>query len=126
MQITSTTRFSGSTPDKIRILRKLVVNKTYPVAMAQLEFSGREAAKTLILLLKQAKDQVKDQIINDEEITIKELRVDEGPKLKRRRIRHQGRATAILKRMAHASVVLVTEDKNKAKKTEGSDHGSKS
>jgi large subunit ribosomal protein L22 len=126
MEIKSITRFSGSTPDKIRILSKLIVGKSYPVALAQLEFSGRQASKTLILLLKQARDQVKDEILNDEELRVKELRVDEGPKLKRRRIRHQGRATAILKRMAHASVVLVAEDKNKAKKTEGNDHGAKS
>lgn len=106
MEVKSTRRFIKTAPDKIRILSPMLKGKNYPQAIAQLQFSARAAAKPLILVLKQAKDQVKEQISNEEQLKVKEIRVDEGPKLKRRRIRHQGRATPILKRMSHLTVVL--------------------
>lgn len=104
--IKSSARFVRTAPDKVRILYGLVKNKKIEDALAQLEFAGKYAAKPLILVLKQAKAQIKDRNLVEENMTIKEMRVDEGPKLKRRRIRHQGRSTAILKRLCHITIIL--------------------
>lgn len=105
MEIRATAKFVRTAPDKIRILSNLVKNKTIKQALTQLNFSGRAAAKPIILVLKQAKDQAKDKNIKGD-LVVKTIQVDEGPKLKRRRIRHQGRATAILKRGSHITIVL--------------------
>lgn len=104
--IKSSARFVRTAPDKVRILSGLIKNKNIENALNQLAFAGKYAAKPLSLVLKQAKAQIKDKNYDEETMLIKEIRIDEGPKLKRRRIRHQGRATAILKRMSHITIIL--------------------
>lgn len=112
MEIKSSRRFIKTAPDKIRILSQMLKGKNYPQAIAQLQFSAKAAAKPLILVLKQAKDQVKERALDEEQLIIREIRVDEGPKLKRRLIRHQGRSTPILKRMSHLTIILTDENKS--------------
>lgn len=99
-------RFVKTAPDKIRNLAGLVRGKTLDKALEQLAFAGKYAATPLSLVLRQAKAQIKDKNMLEDDFKIAEVRVDEGPKLKRRRIRHQGRATAILKRMSHITIIL--------------------
>lgn len=111
MEIKSTRKYVRNAPDKIRILSSMIKNKGYEYAVSQLEFCGKQAAKPLILTLKQALDQAKDKNMGVEKLTIKEIRVDEGPKLKRRLILHQGRSSMLLKRMAHISIILTDDQK---------------
>ena len=106
MQIKTSARFVKTAPDKIRILSNLVKNQTITNAMNQLQFAGKYAAKPVILVLKQARAQIKDKGLIEDSLFVREIRVDEGPKLKRRRIRHQGRATGFLKRMSHIIIIL--------------------
>lgn len=106
MQVIAKARFIRTAPDKIRLLKAIIFRKTIEEALAQLRFSNKNAAKSLTLILKQASAQIKDKNGEINTFRVDELRVDEGPKLKRRRIRHQGRATAILKRMSHITLVL--------------------
>jgi large subunit ribosomal protein L22 len=47
-----------------------------------------------------------DASIDVDELRIKEIRVNEGPVMKRFRARAQGRASGILKRMCHISVTV--------------------
>ncbi len=110
MQIKSQAKFTRTAPDKIRILSSLVKGKDIDKAITQLMFSGRAAAKPLILVLKQAKNQAKDKDLKGD-LKVVSVQVDEGPKLKRRRIRQQGRATAILKRGSHITIIL-QDDRN--------------
>ncbi len=108
-------RFVKTAPDKIRILADLVKGKTINYALDQLAFAGKYAALPLSLVLKQARAQIKDQNLVEEDFKVAEMRVDEGPKLKRRRIRHQGRATAILKRMSHITIIMTDNEANNVK-----------
>jgi large subunit ribosomal protein L22 len=125
MTITSKARFVRTAPDKIRNLAGLVKDKTIESAIAQLSFSGREARKPLILVLKQARAQIKDKNLEPANFRVKSLAISEGPKLKRRRILHQGRATMILKRMAHIAIVLDDgEQKSPAKSPKKEKNGS--
>lgn len=104
--VKSGARFVKTAPDKIRILAGLVKGKTLDKALDQLQFAGKYAAKPLSLVLRQLKAQIKDLNLLEDDFRVTEVRVDEGPKLKRRRIRHQGRSTAILKRMSHITVIM--------------------
>lgn len=106
MEIKSRSRFVKDAPDKIRILGNLLKKRNIDDAISQLENNNRYATTSLILLLKQTKDIIKNKDLKIEDFVITALMVDEGPKLKRRRIRHQGRATAILKRMSHITIIL--------------------
>lgn len=114
MEIVSRSKFVKTTPDKARILAKLIKGKNPQVAITQLQFSNREAAKYLVINIKQALDRIKVKGLNADDFKVSRFEVNEGPKLKRRRIRQQGRATAILKRMAHLTIVLSDglQDKN--------------
>ncbi|AKM82690.1 TPA: 50S ribosomal protein L22 [Candidatus Berkelbacteria bacterium] len=116
MNFISKQRFSKIAPDKIRILSSMIKGQKVDWALAQLEFSGKIGSKSLINAIKQAMDQVKVKGLNIDDFRISTTQVDEGPKLKRRRIRHQGRSTMILKRMSHVAVILTDEIKPKAKK----------
>lgn len=113
--IKSGARFVKTAPDKVRILAGLVRGKNLNYGIEQLEFAGRYAALPLSLVLKQLKAQIKDLGANEDDYIVGEVRVDEGPKLKRRRICHQGRSTAILKRMCHITVILKTKSVSVAK-----------
>jgi len=120
-EITSRARFVRTPPDKIRYLVKMIKGKEANRAISLLEFSRKEARKPLILVLKNALSVAKDLPSRqagkniDEPIYIKTIIVDEGPKLKRRRIIHRGRATSILKRQSHITVVLSEQPKSKIK-----------
>lgn len=116
--IKSGARFVKTAPDKVRILAGLVRGKNLNYGIEQLEFAGRYAALPLSLVLKQLKAQIKDLGVNEDDYIVAEVRVDEGPKLKRRRICHQGRSTAILKRMCHITVILKTKSVSVAKAKE--------
>jgi large subunit ribosomal protein L22 len=113
--IRTSARFVKTAPDKIRILAGLVKGKNISKALDQLAFAGKYAATPLSMVLRQAKAQIKDQNLVENDFTVSEMRVDEGPKLKRRRIRHQGRSTAILKRMSHITIILKENDSQKSK-----------
>ena len=105
MDVISRARFVRTTPDKLRILVSMLKSKTVNKAIDQLRFSPKDASKYIILVLKQIKAQAKDLNLNEEALTVKNILIDEGPKLKRRRICHQGRSTMILKRMSHITVI---------------------
>ncbi len=120
MEIISSAKFVRIAPDKIRNLSGLIKGKTIDEGINQLIFSGRDARKPLVLVLKQLKDQVKTKNKEVADFKIKSVQVDEGPKLKRRRILHQGRATQILKRMSHVKIVIDDGKKENIKEKNGS------
>jgi large subunit ribosomal protein L22 len=70
-------------PRKARLVADEVRGKSYPEAVSLLRFTNKRAAK----------------IIGD-------IRVDDGPTIKRYRARAMGRATMIRKRTSHISVEL--------------------
>jgi large subunit ribosomal protein L22 len=115
MEIISKRRFVRNAPDKIRLFSKMLHKKTIEEAIDQLRNSHKSAAEPLILVLKQAQDQIKTRDAKTEEFKIAQINIDEGPKLKRRRFLHQGRATMILKRMSHITIVLTDDGKSKIK-----------
>lgn len=106
-------RFVRMPPDKIRLVAKTLVGKKIENALAVLEFIPKAATKPLILIVKEARSQAKDKNLDLNNLVIKNIAVNEGPKLKRRRIIHRGRSTTILKRMSHITVVLGADGNHK-------------
>ena len=114
VEVVSKRRFVKVAPDKVRLASGLIKGKNVAQALGILNFSNLAAATPLTLTLKNAVAIAKDKDIETDNLQVSIIRVDEGPKLKRRRIIHQGRATAILKRMSHITVVLTINGKFKA------------
>lgn len=108
-------RFVRMPPDKIRLVAKALVNKKIETALVMLQFIPKAATKPLILIVKEAISRALDKNLDLKNLVIKNIAVNEGPKLKRRRIIHRGRATSILKRMSHITIVLKEQSKSKIK-----------
>jgi large subunit ribosomal protein L22 len=92
---------------KARLVADQVRGLPVPEAQTLLEFSSRAAARDLAKLIRSAAANAENnhELVADD-LRIAEIRVDEGPTLKRWRARARGRATRIEKKTCHVSVVL--------------------
>ena len=94
-------------PRKARLIADQVRGLDIEKARALLEFSPRGAARDIQKLIDSAAANAENNhdLVADE-MRVSEIRVDEGPTLKRFRPRALGRATPIHKRTCHISVAL--------------------
>jgi large subunit ribosomal protein L22 len=100
-------RFVRVAPRKARLLADQIRGLEVTEAQTLLRFSPRGAARDLLKLVNSAaaNAEANHDLIADD-LRIAEIRVDEGPTLKRWRARARGRATRIEKKTCHMSVVL--------------------
>ena len=111
MEAKAIIRYVRTTPRKARLVADAVRGKKVSAALPLLEYGiKREVARDIPQLVKSAVANVQnkstDASVNVDELLIKEIRVDEGPVLKRSRARAQGRAGRILKYQCHVSVTV--------------------
>ncbi len=94
-------------PRKVRLVADLVRGKSVAQAVNTLRFTPRAAAAPLKKLIESAIANAENNHgLDIDTLWLKEVRVDEGPTLKRFRPRAQGRAFRVRKRTSHVSVVL--------------------
>ncbi|MBX4189165.1 50S ribosomal protein L22 [Candidatus Parcubacteria bacterium] len=93
-------------PRKVRVVADLVRGKKVEDAMITLSFTTKRAAKPLEKLLASALANAKNLSIPVEGLRVKEISVDGGSTLKRRRPRSHGMANPIKKRTSHVNIVL--------------------
>jgi large subunit ribosomal protein L22 len=94
-------------PRKVRFVADLVRGKSAAQALSTLRFTHRAASQPLKKLIESAIANAENNHgLDIDSLWLKEIRVDEGPTLKRFRPRAQGRAFRIRKRTSHVSVVL--------------------
>jgi large subunit ribosomal protein L22 len=101
-------------PRKTRLVADVLKGLSVNEAEAQLLLSQKRAAEPLIKLLRSAVANAKNKQLNPERLFIKEIRVDQGPMMKRFIPRAMGRATAIQKKSSHITLVLAESEKLKA------------
>jgi large subunit ribosomal protein L22 len=95
------------TPRKARLVADEVRGKSYPEAVSLLRFTNKRAAKIIGDVVQSAAANAEhNEDVDPDELFIRELRVDDGPTIKRYRARAMGRATMIRKRTSHISVEL--------------------
>ena len=99
-------------PRKVRIVADTVRGKSVEQALTVLSFVPKRAAAPLQKLVASALANAKNLSIPTENLIIKEMRVDAGATLYRRRPRSHGMANPIRKRTSRVSVVL-SEKKQK-------------
>jgi len=101
-------RYLMVSPTKVRRVADNVRSKPYPEAIAILENLPHKGAKLLKKVIVSAASNALNQNKNlDEEMLyVKELYVNEGPRLKRLWHRARGRADLLMKRMSHITAVV--------------------
>jgi large subunit ribosomal protein L22 len=109
MQVHATSKFIRMTPTKVRLLLDLIKGKDVNRAQDMLRLSNRRAARKIEKVLKSAVANARDRF---SEVDVDELRVQSaianpGPIIKRRWMpRARGRATPVLGRTCHITIVV--------------------
>jgi len=102
------TRYLIVSPYKIRPVADLIRRKPYTEAVSLLENMPHKGArlirKTMISAASNALSR--DKKLVEDMLYIKEVSVDEGPRMKRVWFRGRGRADMLLKRMCHITVIV--------------------
>ncbi|MFT5234233.1 MAG: large subunit ribosomal protein L22 [Candidatus Krumholzibacteriia bacterium] len=111
MEALATAKFLRLSPRKARLVANLIRGKSVAEAVGILALTPKKASPVLkkIVLAAAANVQFKndgERAMDNSSIFVKEIRIDEGPTMKRIRPRAQGRAFQILKRTSHIKVVV--------------------
>ena len=107
MEAKAVARFIRISPQKARLVADLVRGKDVETAINTLRFMPKKGARIIRKLVESALANAgQNTAIDVDTLYVKTIFVDGGPSLKRIRPRAQGRATRILKRSSHITVVL--------------------
>ena len=95
-------------PFKVRPVADLVRRKPYPEAMSVLENMPHKGARLIRKTVKSAASNALsgNKQLDEDMLYVREIYIDEGPRLKRIWFRGRGRADTQLKRMCHITVVI--------------------
>jgi len=94
-------------PQKARLIADLVRGKDVETALNTLRFMPKKGARILRKVIESAlANASQNEAIDVDTLYVKMIAIDGGPMMKRIMPRAQGRATRILKRSSHITVVL--------------------
>ena len=114
METQAVLRFVRLSPKKARFVADLVRGKKVDEAVNILKFSTNRAARIIKKVLDSAiANAENNQGADVDELKVRTIMVDDGPRMKRIRPRAKGRADRILKRTSHITV-SVGDGKNGA------------
>ncbi|EKE13531.1 MAG: 50S ribosomal protein L22 [uncultured bacterium] len=110
-QFIATQKYLLMSPRKIRLVTALVKKMKPAEAVEKLPFVQKRAAIEVSKVIKNAIAAAKFAGVSETDLVIKEIQVNEGPRLKRGRAASRGMWHPFKKRMAHIRVVLATNAK---------------
>lgn len=111
MIVRATQTYTRQAPRKVRLVANTVKKLPLKAALEQLAVMPRDASVVVMKVLRQAiANAIHNHNIAFEELSIKSILVDEGPRYKRFRAVSRGRAHSIVKRTSHVAVVLQTNE----------------
>ena len=114
MEYRAKARYVRGSPRKLRQVADLVKGKDVEFALNLLHFTLKGAStpleKTIRSAAANAVNVSGSTRLKVEHLFVKDIQVDGGPSMKRFRPRAMGRATRILKRTSHLSVVLAERE----------------
>ncbi len=117
MEAKAQVRYIRITPQKARRVVDLIRGKQAQEAVAVLKFAPQAAGEPVRKVVESAianarvKADRQGVAFDEQALVVREAYVDEGPTLKRFRPRAQGRASQILKRTSHITVVVEQVEK---------------
>lgn len=116
MQARAIARYVRMSPRKVRLVVDQIRGKSVNDAYAILQFSKKAASEPVSKTLRsavanaQVKAQDGGEVVDVDELFVRECFVDEGPTLRRFRAAAMGRAAPIRKRTSHITVVVDSKD----------------
>ena len=100
-------KFARISPQKCRLVADLVKGKPVAEAVEVLNFSVKKGARLIAKVLQSALANAEHNVgLDIDELVVKNILVDQAPTYKRFKARAKGRASNILKRNSHITVVL--------------------
>lgn len=118
MSMKAVLRNHRQSPRKVRLVADLIRGKDVSRALPALEFVSKRSAEPIKKLLHSAVANAENTNgAQVENLFVKEIRVDEGPTLKRIRARARGNADMIRKRTSHIQITLGENTNKENKKT---------
>jgi len=107
MQAKAKLRYLRMSPKKVRLVANLIKGLKVQAAINQLVFVNKIAKKPILKLLNSAVANAEHNFnLKKENLFIKEIKVDLAGALKRWQPKAHGRATPILKKISHISLIL--------------------
>jgi large subunit ribosomal protein L22 len=113
----ATARFVRISPRKVGQISHLIRGKNVDEAIRILQFTHKAGARVMEKVLKSAVSNAVniEGKIDVDTLKVKEIRIGPGPTMKRFLPRALGRATPILKRTSHVTVIVTTPESIPAK-----------
>lgn len=119
MQAKAVARTVRIAPRKVRLVLDLVRGKDVGEAVALLKLTNKRAASVVEkLVLSAVANAEHNYDMDTDNLYVSEIYANEGPTLKRFRPRSHGRATQILKRTSHITVVVSEKEQVAEEATE--------
>ncbi|MGK7296288.1 MAG: 50S ribosomal protein L22 [Candidatus Wenzhouxiangella sp. M2_3B_020] len=110
MEARAVNKHVRTAPRKLRTVVNVVRGKSVPEALGALNFLPHRATRVVESTIRSAvhnlMDQHPDERFDDDELVVREIRVDEGTSFKRFRPAARGRAAPYKKRTSHLTVVV--------------------
>ncbi len=107
MEVKATTRYVRISPFKLRLPIDKIKGKNAGEAVTILKFMPLKAADIISKTLQSAIANAEhNEEFDVDKLFVKNIIVDHGPSMKRFRPRARGRATRILKRSSHITVIV--------------------
>lgn len=108
MAVRAIKRYEKVSPRKARLVIDLIRGRYVQDSLDILKDSPKAVAKTIERLVRSAASNAENNasIADVDTLYIKEAYVDQGPTMKRFRPRAMGRATRILKRTSHITIIV--------------------
>ena len=105
---TAKAKFLIASPSKVRPVADLIRRKPYTEAVAILDNMPHKGARLIrkVVMSAAANALDRNRKLAEDMLFVKELRIDDGPRMRRVWFRARGRADMQLKRMCHISVVV--------------------
>jgi large subunit ribosomal protein L22 len=120
MDVVAKLRYFRVSPRKVRLVLGLIRGQHVLMAEQQLMNLPKRSSLPLLKLVKSAQANAEHNFkLDPKELFVKQAFADEGPKLKRYTPRAMGRATPVLKRMSHVTIVLAPISERGKKKPMG-------
>ena len=116
MEARAISRYNRHSPRKMRLVIDLIRGKSVNEAFATLQFSKKKGAeiieKTLRSAVANARNKAENgnEVVDVDDMYVKEAYVNEGTRLKRFRAAAQGRAAPITHPTCHVIVVVDTKE----------------
>ena len=105
----ATYRYARISARKVRLIADLVRGRGVQEALNILRFTPNRAAGMISKTITSAVANAAEAEADAEDLVVQEIRVDEGPTMKRFQEKDRGRALPILKRSSHIHVVVEQE-----------------